>query len=171
MKFNRTRLLIFAVFAAALGGAAAGCGTGAQKPVATATVVEAAYPPTPVPVVTPTYPPSPAAYLVGNTGGLGAFLRRSPQTGDKIKAWPDGTVMTVIGGEQVVDGHTWRNVKDPEGNEGWMRTDLLVPLPPTPTPTPTGTPLAKPTPMGAVAPGPALAPFGAAPAGAGPLDG
>ncbi len=101
----------------------------------------------------PTFPPStptaaaasrPAAasptaeeqmLAVGNTGGDGVFLRRTPAMADKVKAWPDGTRMKVIGRDREGDGKTWKHVIDPDGNTGFIPTEFLVPLAPTAAPT------------------------------------
>ena len=73
--------------------------------------------------------PSPTAtsstLVVGNTGGDGAFIRRTPG-GDTIRAWPDGAEMVVVGEDGQAEGGTWKNVRDPDGNEGWVATEYLV---------------------------------------------
>lgn len=120
------RLLVFATLVGSLTGMASGCATNAQSAPPTATA-EAELPATPSPTSVPTAQPKVKTYTVGNTNGLGVYLRRSAGGPDKIKAWPDGTVMTVIGGDQIVNGTTWKNVRDPDGNEGWMVADYLVP--------------------------------------------
>lgn len=60
--------------------------------------------------------------LVANTDGIGAFLRRTPQLEDKIRAWPDRTLLSVLGATVVVDGIEWSRVRDPVGTEGWIPT-------------------------------------------------
>jgi hypothetical protein len=85
-----------------------------------------------------------AVYVVGNTGGDGVWLRRSPSMDDWLQAWVDGTPMTVVGPDQQADGKVWKNVKDPDGNVGWVPVEYLVGGPtttkgtasPTPSPTP-----------------------------------
>jgi SH3-like domain-containing protein len=79
----------------------------------------------PTPTATPAV--KPLTLLVGGTGGDGVYLRRSPGDGERIKAWPDGAKMTVIGVDRIVGGKTWKNVRDPDGNEGWVLGDYLVP--------------------------------------------
>lgn len=76
----------------------------------------------PPPEPSPTAAPS---LLVGNTGGLGVFIRRTP-AGDQIRAWPDGATMTVIGEDKQAEGRTWKNVRDPDGNNGWVAAEYLV---------------------------------------------
>jgi hypothetical protein len=114
----------------------------ASKPTPTTSVpplpTTASVAPTPPPVPTlttapaaaPTQAPVPTAttvpLTVAKTGGDGIWLRASPPIGDKLKAWPDGTNMTVVGPDQSVDGKTWRNVKDPDGTVGWVAGEFLV---------------------------------------------
>ena len=120
------RLLVFGALIGSLAGITSGCAGSAPAvpPTATAAVLPTA---TPSPTSAPTPQPEAKTYKVGNTNGLGAYLRRTAGGPEKIKAWPDGSVMTVIGGDQIVDGTTWKNVKDPDGNQGWMAADYLVP--------------------------------------------
>jgi hypothetical protein len=99
----------------------------AMVPVAPATLIPTstvALPPTPAPTAT-----SPATWvLVGNTGGVGVYLRRTPHMDDQLKAWPDGTSLKVIGPDVDGDGHHWKNVQDPDGNVGWVPAEyVLVP--------------------------------------------
>jgi hypothetical protein len=95
--------------------------------------------PTPSPEPSPTPAPEPAVMQVANTGGLGVYMRRTPTVDERIRAWVEGTRMTVIGPDQVVGGTTWRNVKDPAGNEGWVPAQYLIPAPAVPEATPTQT--------------------------------
>lgn len=80
-------------------------------------------PTAPVPTATPE--PQPRSYNVGNTAGVGVFIRRTPDLADRIRAWADGTVMTEIGPGTTVAGTTWRNLEDPEGNRGWVPSQYL----------------------------------------------
>lgn len=131
--------------------------TPAQATVAPATQAPA----TPAPVVaiptaTPKPKPTPFPMAVYNTDGDGVYLNRTAGggSGSRIKGWPDRTILQVIGEDQNMYGQTWRNVRDPQGNEGWVPAQYLVNpsrLPPataTPTPKP-----ATPTPK-AVTPTP-----------------
>ncbi len=117
-------------------------------------------PPTKTPIVgvpvfgptTPTPTQGPPVMVVANTGGQGVWLRRSPTAGDRVKAWPEGTRMTVVGQDKQAEGLIWKNVKDPAGNVGWVPAQYLVLLAtPTvvaavPTPVPgTSTPSPAPT--------------------------
>lgn len=64
--------------------------------------------------------------IVGNTGGDGVYLRRSPAVADKVRAWPDGTVLLVVGPDRQAEGRVWKNVRDPSGTVGWVPAQYLV---------------------------------------------
>lgn len=108
-------------------------------------------PPTPLPVVgaSPTVPPSVSQIFatstppanapsptpqgvgqrlqVANTGNEGVNLRREPgQTGEKIKTIQDGTLVEVVGPDSTVDGVVWRNVRDLQGETGWIAGSFLA---------------------------------------------
>lgn len=92
-------------------------------PPATATSVRAAIP-TPAPA-----PPRPL--YVANTGGDGLALRGSPSSGgERIAVLPEGTTLTPTGPEEQTDGRRWRQVRDPQGREGWVAADFLSASPP-----------------------------------------
>ncbi|MBI3978714.1 MAG: hypothetical protein HY331_11070 [Chloroflexi bacterium] len=81
------------------------------------------------PSPTPTQPPTPSpaanALSVGNTGGIGVYIRRTPAMADKITAWPDGTRMTVVGTDRQAEGRNWKNVRAPDGTVGWVPAEYL----------------------------------------------
>ena len=58
--------------------------------------------------------------IVANTEGIGAYLRRTPNLDDRLRAWPEGTLLRGLGGDLAVDGLDWKRVRDPAGNEGWI---------------------------------------------------
>jgi hypothetical protein len=98
-------------------------------------------PPSPTPITTvlpPTVAPSPtptptAQVLVVSADGDGVFIRIVPEKTDRYKAWADGTTMVVVGADRTVNGRLWKNVRDPDGNVGWIPDQYLKP-PPTLTP-------------------------------------
>lgn len=119
------------------------------RPTATATIT-----PTPLPIVaspttassiaaifaSPTVATSPVAagsptpqgigqrLQVANTGGEGANMRREPgQSGERIKVVTDGNLVDVVGADQTADGLVWRNVRDLQGDTGWVAASLLAP--------------------------------------------
>lgn len=115
------------------------------------------------PTATATTAPA-RAYVVVNTAGLGLALRQSPADGGRIRAWAEGTLLVEAGPEVVSEGRTWKNLRDPAGNVGWMAAEFLAPASvasearPTLAPTgtrspgpppalPTATPLPSPTPV------------------------
>ena len=63
--------------------------------------------------------------VVGNTGGEGVFIRSAPQSGEKIEAWWDGSKMVAIGPDEVAGGRSWKNVRDPDGNVGFIAAEYL----------------------------------------------
>lgn len=73
--------------------------------------------------VVPTIPAQPTpnrSLVVANTGGDGVFLRRTPQYGDKMAAWPDTTPLEEIGPERELNGVLWRYVRAPDATEGYV---------------------------------------------------
>ena len=61
-----------------------------------------------------------------NTGGDGVNLRRDPgQAGEKIKTIAEGTLVDIAGPDRTVDGTVWRNVRDAQGDTGWIAGGFL----------------------------------------------
>jgi uncharacterized protein YndB with AHSA1/START domain len=94
----------------------------------TSTAIPATLTPAPATPTVPAPTATPAALVVANTGGDGVYVRKTAN-GDKVKAWPDGTVLTTTGSDQQVSGKTWRNVKDPDGNVGWVPAEYAAAAP------------------------------------------
>jgi hypothetical protein len=89
-------------------------------------------PNTPVPAAPGAADPAPAAasgaaVRVTNTGGVGAFLRRTPSLNDRLRAWPDNTVLKVVGPDTNAEGVQWKHVEDPAGNRGWIPAQYTRP--------------------------------------------
>ncbi len=108
-------------------------------PASTVGVAKPAFTPKAAPATavrkpTPTVKAGPL--VVGNTGGDGVWLRRSPDMEDRVRTWPDNSPMQVIGADREVDGRLWKNVEDPAGNVGWIPAEYLVNPEPQPTPQP-----------------------------------
>lgn len=86
---------------------------------------------TPTPVTGPTATATVATgqrLQVANTGNDGVNLRRDPGSdGDRITTLREGTVLEVVGPDRVVDGDTWRNVRDMTGQTGWISASFLAP--------------------------------------------
>lgn len=81
---------------------------------------------TPTNSPTPTQPTYGNRFIVANTDGDGVYIRRSPDLADRIKAWPDNTEMVEIASTVQIGGLTWRNVRDPDGNEGFVPDQYLA---------------------------------------------
>lgn len=78
-------------------------------------------------------PPSPAApqrFVVTGTGVEGLFLRPGPTTsGAPLTTLPEGTVVEQIGEDVPGDNYLWRQVRAPDGQEGYVAADFLTPAP------------------------------------------
>jgi SH3-like domain-containing protein len=65
--------------------------------------------------------------VVANTGPEGVNLRRDPgQGGERIKTLADGSVVEVIAPDRTVDGIIWKNVRDAQGEVGWIAGSYLA---------------------------------------------
>ncbi len=79
-------------------------------------------PPTPTAVPTPAYPQA----IVFGTSGVGLTLRAAPG-GVEVVVLPEGTVVSLLDtAPQLQDGLTWRHVRTPAGEEGWVGEDFLT---------------------------------------------
>jgi hypothetical protein len=72
-------------------------------------------------------PPAATALRVAHTDGLGAYLRRTPNLDDRLRAWADGTSLTVVGPDATANGIEWKQVQDPAGNRGWIPAQYTSP--------------------------------------------
>lgn len=68
------------------------------------------------------------AFVVANTDGDGVRLRATPG-GDQITNIPEGTRLEQIGPDRQVDGTTWRNVRTPDGQQGWVAAQFTTEAP------------------------------------------
>ena len=98
--------------------------TPAGNPSPAATVPVSGPPPAPP---TPTTAPA-RAFVVTGTEGDGVRLRSAPG-GDQLGAYPEGTTLEQIGPDQAAAGTTWRNVRGPDGNEGFVASQFTQPAP------------------------------------------
>jgi hypothetical protein len=64
--------------------------------------------------------------VVGNTGGDGVYLRRTPRLNDRLIAWPDETRLQLLGAEADGDGQHWLQVRDPKNNVGWVPAQFVI---------------------------------------------
>lgn len=97
-------------------------GAGAPAPAPTA-----APSPAPAPSATPALAAQASVWQVAETGGDGVFLRRTPRLDDKVRAWPDGTLMKGLGEQAQGDGITWQKVQSPDGTVGYVPLRYLKP--------------------------------------------
>src|SRR5205823_9639532 len=120
--------LLIATLITSCAGGEAPRATQVDKPVD----VQSSEAPTPmtsevlVPPPVPTVVPAPATatpglsdreyFRVGNTGGEGVYIRRSPVLADRLRAWPDGTRLESLNEPTIGDGTDWLKVRDPDGN-------------------------------------------------------
>jgi hypothetical protein len=52
---------------------------------------------------------TPAAVKVANTNGAGVYLRRTAAMADRVKAYPDGTSLRIVGPDVDAGGTHWRH--------------------------------------------------------------
>jgi hypothetical protein len=77
---------------------------------------------------TATAQPTPLAgsVIVANTDHQGVYVRRTPAMADRVRAYPDGTKLRVIGPDAQGEGMTWRHVAAPDGLEGYVPAQYVV---------------------------------------------
>jgi hypothetical protein len=91
-------------------------------------VVTAAVPQSqPAEPATAAAPASAGVVRVTNTDGVGAFLRRTPNLADRVRAWPDNTPLKIVGPDTTAEGIEWKQVEDPAGNRGWIPAQYTRP--------------------------------------------
>jgi len=73
-----------------------------------------------LPSPTPGGAKSEGALWVAHTDGDGAYLHRRAGTSEFIGAWPDRTLLTIVGPDENIDGSPWKYVKAPDGAEGYI---------------------------------------------------
>lgn len=104
--------------------------TGVSFPLTTTTSTTASatsQAPAAAPTATPIAKPAATRLRIGNTGGDGAYLRRTPNDADLWIPWRDNTVVEYLNEDKTADGRTYKKVKDPRGNVGWIPGDYLLP--------------------------------------------
>ncbi len=69
---------------------------------------------------------TPTSLWVGNTDGEGVYLRNSPNLADRVRAYPDGTELTIVGDDVQSDGRQWHHVRAPDGLEGYVPAEYTL---------------------------------------------
>ena len=99
-------------------------------PTLTAPPVETAVPtnpPTDEPSPAPTNTPEPASNTAIVSSGVGVWLRGTPSTtGEQLEWLLDGTVLTVLDGQETADALLWRQVRTETGLTGWVAADFIL---------------------------------------------
>lgn len=73
----------------------------------------------------PTETPTPQTATVSS--GVGVWLRGAPGTsGEQLEWLLDGTVVTLLPGQQTTDALLWQQVRTEGGVEGWVAMDFLT---------------------------------------------
>jgi hypothetical protein len=68
--------------------------------------------------------------FVADTDGEGVFLSSTPNRGDRLTAWPDGSQLEVVGDDVSGDGLTWASVRAADGQIGFVPRQYLSANPP-----------------------------------------
>ncbi len=108
--------------------------TAVPSPTATTlipTPVSATIAPTETPTIEPSpepteEPPTAAPVTAVVTSEVGVWLRGTPSTtGEQLEWVLNGTILTVLPGQQTADDFQWQQVRAPGGNEGWVAVDFI----------------------------------------------
>ena len=102
----------------------------ATRPTAAATATAtAAAKPTAAPTEAPAGSEEQTVW-VGNTDGEGVYLRATPVMGDRLRAYADGTPLTIVGDDVDGDDQHWKHVRAPDGLEGYVPAIYTLDTPP-----------------------------------------
>lgn len=81
--------------------------------------------PTPAATAAPTATTAPQTATVSS--GVGVWLRGAPSTtGEQLEWLLDGTLVTLLPGQQTADDLLWQQVRTETGVEGWVARDFLT---------------------------------------------
>ena len=84
-------------------------------------------PPTDEPTPAPTNTPEPVANTAIVSSGVGVWLRATPSTtGEQLEWLLDGTLLTLLDGQETVDDLLWREVQTETGLIGWVAADFIL---------------------------------------------
>ena len=97
--------------------------TAESAPQASPTVLPAS--PTAEATTAPAVAPTPQTATVSS--GVGVWLRGAPSTtGEQLEWLLDGTLVTLLPGQQTSDDLLWQQVRTEAGVEGWVARDFLA---------------------------------------------
>jgi hypothetical protein len=80
---------------------------------------------TPTYTSTPTLTPTPVVAYIANTGGLGIYLRDTPD-GKIIGVLPQGAEVQILYQRETVNGITWIQIHDLFNRIGWIPINFLA---------------------------------------------
>lgn len=76
---------------------------------------------------TPTASPESVVDTAVVSSGVGVWLRANPSTaGEQLEWLLDGTLLTMLDGEETADGLQWQQVQTETGLVGWVAADFIV---------------------------------------------
>ena len=83
--------------------------------------------PTTAPTNQPTATPAPAVETAVVSSGVGVWLRAAPSTtGEQLEWLLDGTVLTLLAGQETADELLWQQVQTEAGVTGWVAADFIL---------------------------------------------
>jgi len=83
--------------------------------------------PTTQPTIEPTATPEPVVETAVVSSGVGVWLRSAPSTsGEQLEWLLDGTVVTLLNGQETADDLLWQQVQTEAGVIGWVAADFLL---------------------------------------------
>ncbi|WP_420641968.1 SH3 domain-containing protein [Candidatus Leptofilum sp.] len=84
-------------------------------------------PPTDEPTAAPTNTPEPVSNTAIVSSGVGVWLRATPSTtGEQLEWLLDGTVLTLLDGQETADDLLWQQVQTETGLIGWVAADFIL---------------------------------------------
>ena len=98
-----------------------------EIPTPVSATIAPANTPTAQPTLAPTDSPTTAVPVTAVvTSEVGVWLRGTPSTtGEQLEWVLNGTVLSILPGQQTADDFQWQQVRTPTGNEGWVAVDFI----------------------------------------------
>ncbi len=83
--------------------------------------------PTAQPTLEPTATSAPVVETAVVSSGVGVWLRAAPSTtGEQLEWLLDGTVLTLLDGQETADDLVWQQVQTDTGLIGWVAADFIL---------------------------------------------